>query len=112
MSAYYDEDDLDYDDNVPEFQDEAEFDDYLNDEEYQLMNDIFPKVVAELADYQGWDNLSVKLAIFDHNFAVDEALIDLKRRYKKKGMYNLVCGGFKSIILRSAFQNQALRVLS
>ncbi|SCU85548.1 LAFA_0D16314g1_1 [Lachancea sp. 'fantastica'] len=86
MAPAYDDDDGDYsyDDDVVEFQDEAALDDYMNDEEYELMNDMFPRAKKELADYLGWDNLKVKLAIFDHEFNLDEALIDLKRGLKKK----------------------------
>lgn len=90
MSQFYD-DDMDYEDEVPEFQDESEFDDYLNDEEYKLMSDMFPRAKKELADYQGWTNLAVKVAIFDHDFDFDNAMIELKRSYKKKkseGMYS------------------------
>lgn len=89
MSKFYDDDDaVDCDDDVPDFQDEDEFDDYLNDEEFELMNQLFPLAKEQLADYQGWDNLAVKVAIFDHNFELEPALVDLKRRFKKKGMYN------------------------
>ncbi|SCU77592.1 LADA_0A01222g1_1 [Lachancea dasiensis] len=82
--AYDDEADYEYHDEVPEFQDEAEFDDYMNDEEYNLMSEMFPRATKELTDYQGWDNLKVKLAIFDHEFDYEEAMIDLKRTLKKK----------------------------
>lgn len=75
---------IDYENEMPDFQDEAEFDDYLNDEEYQLMTDLFPQAKKELQDFQGWDNLAVKLAIFDFDFNLDEALDDLKKTYKKK----------------------------
>lgn len=84
MAKYYDEDDMDYHSDVPEFQDESEFDDYLNDEEYGLMNDMFPRAKKEMADYQGWNNLALKLAIFDQNFDFDQAMIELKRIYRKK----------------------------
>lgn len=88
MPAYYDDDDIDYmDDDIPEFQDEADFDDYLNDEESNLMNSMFPIAKEELKDYQGWDNLTLKLAIFDNEFNLDSALKEMKKRYKKKGMY-------------------------
>ena len=46
---------------MPDFHDEGEFDDYLNDDEYDLMNEVFPTLKAQLQDYQGWDNLSLKL---------------------------------------------------
>ncbi|CUS24820.1 LAQU0S20e00606g1_1 [Lachancea quebecensis] len=86
MPQFYDDDDMDTDlqDGVPEFRDEADFDDYLNDEEYQLMSEMFPRAKKELADYVGWDNLSVKVSIFDHEFNFDEAMIELKRSLKKK----------------------------
>lgn len=48
-------------DDMPDFHDEGEFDDYLNDDEYDLMNEVFPTLKAQLQDYQGWDNLSLKL---------------------------------------------------
>ena len=84
MPSYADDDAIDYENEMPDFQDEAEFDDYLNDEEYQLMTDLFPQAKKELQDFQGWDNLAVKLAIFDFDFNLDEALDDLKKTYKKK----------------------------
>lgn len=88
MSKFYDEDDVaDYDDEVPNFQDEDEFDDYLNDDEFELMKQLFPQAKKELQDYQGWDNLSVKVSIFDNNFELGPAMVELKRRFKKKGMY-------------------------
>ncbi|CCH58712.1 hypothetical protein TBLA_0A09240 [Henningerozyma blattae CBS 6284] len=86
MAPYdYDDDDLeDFHDDIPDFQDEQEFDDYLNDEEYDLMSQQFPQAKKALQDYQGWNNLAVKLAIFDSDFDLDQALINLKRTYKKK----------------------------
>lgn len=84
MPSYADDDAIDYENEMPDFQDEAGFDDYLNDEEYQLMTDLFPQAKKELQDFQGWDNLAVKLAIFDFDFNLDEALDDLKKTYKKK----------------------------
>lgn len=85
MPSYADEDDsVDYENQIPDFQDEAEFDDYLNDEEYDLMAELFPKAKNELEDYQGWDNLAIKLAIFDNEFDMQESLTQLKRTYKKK----------------------------
>lgn len=85
MPSYADEDDsVDYENQVPDFQDEAEFDDYLNDEEYDLMADLFPKAKKELEDYHGWDNLAIKLAIFDNEFDMQDSLTQLKRTYKKK----------------------------
>lgn len=105
MPTYYGDDDIDYEEETPEFRDEHEFDDYLNDEEYELISEMFPRAKNELAEYQGWNNLSVKLALFDHNFDYDEAIIDLKRTYKKKkqteGMYNLDAHPFISHYLRS-----------
>ncbi|QLQ81987.1 hypothetical protein HG537_0G02410 [Torulaspora globosa] len=85
MPSYADDyDSMDYENGIPEFQDEAEFDDYLNDEEFELMNDLFPRAKKELQEYQGWNNLAVKQAIFDCDFNLDEALIELKKAYKKK----------------------------
>lgn len=86
MSRFYDEDDMDTQEDPLEFQDEAELDDYLNDEEYDLMNELFPRAKAELSEHQGWDNLAVKQAIWDAEFDLEAALVQLKRRYKKKGM--------------------------
>ncbi|KAL3237555.1 ribosome dissociation factor GTPase HBS1 [Nakaseomyces bracarensis] len=71
-------------DEMPDFQDENEFDDYLNDEEYELMSSIFPQAKKEMSEYQGWDNLAVKLAIFDNDFDLDAAVTQLKRDFKKK----------------------------
>lgn len=79
-----DDDTIDYENEMPDFQDEAEFDDYLNDEEFELMNELFPKAKKELQEYQGWNNLAVKLAIFDADFNLDEALTELRKAYKKK----------------------------
>ncbi|SCV06191.1 LANO_0H24102g1_1 [Lachancea nothofagi CBS 11611] len=85
MPPAYDEDaDFDYQDEVPEFPDEAALDDYMNDEEYNLMSEVFPRAKQELVDYQGWDDLKVKLAIFDHDFDLNEAMVKLKRSLKKK----------------------------
>lgn len=81
--ADYDDDDY-MSDELPDFADEAEFDDYLNDEEYDLMNDVLPQAKKELSEYQGWDNLSVKLAIFENEFDLQAALTELKRKFKKK----------------------------
>ncbi|AEY96440.1 FADR221Cp [Eremothecium gossypii FDAG1] len=86
MSRFYDEDDMDTQEDPLEFQDEAELDDYLNDEEYDLMNELFPRAKAELSEHQGWDNLAVKQAIWDAEFDLEAALVQLKRRYKKKGL--------------------------
>lgn len=84
MPSYADDDVVDYENETPSFQDEAEFDDYLNDEEYELINDIFPQAKKELEEYQGWDNLSVKLAIFDSDFDLQGTIAELKRDLKKK----------------------------
>lgn len=85
MPSYADDDDaVDYEQGIPDFQDEGELDDYLNDEEFDLMNELFPQAKKELKEYQGWDNLAVKLAIFDSDFNLDEALIELKKTFKKK----------------------------
>ena len=81
--ADYDDDDY-MSDELPDFADEAEFDDYLNDEEYDLMNEVLPQAKKELSEYQGWDNLSVKLAIFENEFDLQAALTELKRKFKKK----------------------------
>ncbi|CAD6637890.1 XXYS1_4_G0043050.mRNA.1.CDS.1 [Saccharomyces cerevisiae] len=71
-------------DDMPDFHDEGEFDDYLNDDEYELMNELFPTLKAQLQDYQGWDNLSLKLALFDNNFDLESTLTELKKTLKKK----------------------------
>ncbi|SCU85387.1 LAME_0D01156g1_1 [Lachancea meyersii CBS 8951] len=85
MAVGYDDDaDYSYEDDAPELQDEAALEDYMNDEEYELMCDMFPRAKEALTEYQGWDNFKVKLAIFDHEFNLDEALIELKRGLKKK----------------------------
>ncbi|CCD22480.1 ribosome dissociation factor GTPase HBS1 NDAI_0A03230 [Naumovozyma dairenensis CBS 421] len=80
----YSDDDYDDDNGPMDFQDEAEFDDYLNDEEYDLINDVLPTVKKEMADYQGWNNLNLKLALFDHEFDTQAALSHLKKTFKKK----------------------------
>lgn len=84
MPSYAEDDTIDYENEIPDFQDETELDDYLNDEEFDLMNDLFPKAIKEMEEYQGWNNLAVKLAIFDADFNLSEALIELKKAYKKK----------------------------
>ncbi|CAI4034837.1 hypothetical protein SMKI_11G2890 [Saccharomyces mikatae IFO 1815] len=71
-------------DEIPDFHDEGEFDDYLNDDEYELMNEVFPALKTQLQDYQGWDNLSLKLALFDNNFDLEATLMELKKTLKKK----------------------------
>lgn len=91
MPAYdYDDDDLDYSDdggNSPmNFKTERDLDDYLNDEEYDMMGLIFPEVLDYLKSnhYYGYDNLTVKLAIFDSNFNIDEAKLELSEVLKQK----------------------------
>lgn len=86
MSRLYDDDDLsiDYEDEMLNFADEAEFDDYLNDEEYELMTSIFAAARRELEEYQGWTNLQVKMALFDHDFDLQSTVVDLKRQLKKR----------------------------
>lgn len=83
--ADYDDDDY-MSDELPDFADEAEFDDYLNDEEYDLMNEVLPQAKKELSEYQGWDNLSVKLAIFENEFDLQAALTELKRKFKRRSL--------------------------
>lgn len=83
--AGYDEDELmDYEEELPEFETEAELDEYLNDEEYDLMNEVFANVKKEMVDYQGWDNFALKKTIFDTNFDLAESLKILRRSFKKK----------------------------
>ena len=83
--AYYSDQD-DYNDDIPDFQDEAEFDDYLNDEEYDLINQTFPGLKKKMQEdnYVGWDNLAVKLALFDNDFDSDAAFASLRKQFKKK----------------------------
>ncbi|SCV03680.1 LAMI_0H10088g1_1 [Lachancea mirantina] len=45
---------------------------------------MFPRAKKELSEYQGWTNLSVKLAIFDSEFDFDQAMKELRRTLKKK----------------------------
>lgn len=90
MPAYDEEDFMDYEEELPEFENEADLDDYLNDEEYELMNQIFPHAKKEMIDYQGWDNLALKKTILENNFDPDQSLKTLKKNFKKKkpeGMY-------------------------
>lgn len=84
MPSYTQDDAADYENEMPEFQNEGEFDDYLNDEEYDLMNEMFPRAKKALENYQGWNNLGVKLAIFDSEFDLDAALEELMKTLKKK----------------------------
>jgi len=83
--AYYSDQD-DYNDDIPDFQDEAEFDDYLNDEEYDLINDTFPNLKKRMTEdnYIGWKNLDVKLALFDNDFDSEAAFSSLRKQFKKK----------------------------
>ena len=90
MVAYEDDDLMDYEEELPEFENEADLDEYLNDDEYELMNQLFPHVKKEMVDYQGWDSFALKKTIFETNFDPDESLKILKRSFKKKkseGMY-------------------------
>ncbi|KAL6940839.1 hypothetical protein ACO0QE_004757 [Hanseniaspora vineae] len=91
MPAYdYDDDDFDYSDdggNSPmNFETERDLDDYLNDEEYDMMGLIFPEVLNYLKTnhYYGYDNLTVKLAIFDNSFNIDDAKMELSEVLKQK----------------------------
>ncbi|KAH3900161.1 uncharacterized protein SCDLUD_003131 [Saccharomycodes ludwigii] len=92
MPSYVDDDDYycysddnnQNDNGIPDFVDEQDFDDYLTDEEYNLMGDLFPKIVKELKDYKGWDNLMVKLIIFKNNFDFNKSILELKKKCKKK----------------------------
>ncbi|CAR25943.1 ZYRO0A11748p [Zygosaccharomyces rouxii] len=84
MVAYEDDDLMDYEEELPEFENEADLDEYLNDDEYELMNQLFPHVKKEMVDYQGWDNFALKKTIFETNFDPDESLKILKRSFKKK----------------------------
>lgn len=83
--SHYDEDDY-YDEqgDLPEFQDEAELDDYLNDEEYDLMNEILPQLKKDMAEYHGWTTFDLKLSLLDTDFNIDDTLHDLKKRFKRK----------------------------
>lgn len=91
MPSYDDDDVIDYENELPDFEEEADLDDYLNDEEYELMNEILPQARKEMTDYQGWDNFALKREILETNFDLPEALKQLKRAFKKKkaseGMY-------------------------
>ncbi|CCC66896.1 hypothetical protein NCAS_0A03380 [Naumovozyma castellii] len=83
MPAYSD-DDYEDDEGPYEFHDEAEFDDYLNDEEYDLLNQVLPHLKTQMKEYQGWNNLDLKLALFDNEFESDVAFNQLKKTFKKK----------------------------
>lgn len=82
--SQYDQEDYINEDEIPDFHDEGELDDYLNDEEYDLMNQVLPEVKEGMKDYQGWTTFDLKLAILDSDFGSNEALLDLKKQYKKK----------------------------
>ncbi|SJM88196.1 related to Elongation factor 1 alpha-like protein [Zygosaccharomyces bailii] len=84
MPSYDDDDVIDYENELPDFEEEADLDDYLNDEEYELMNEILPQARKEMTDYQGWDNFALKREILETNFDLPEALKQLKRAFKKK----------------------------
>ncbi|CAI1558290.1 hypothetical protein SEUBUCD646_0K02990 [Saccharomyces eubayanus] len=71
-------------DDIPDFHDEGEFDDYLNDEDYDLMNEVFPPLKEELRDYHGCDNLTLKLALLDNDFDLESTVVELKKTLKKK----------------------------
>lgn len=82
---HYDEgDDYVYDDDIPDFHDENELDEYLNDDEYDLMMQVFPQVKQQMQEYANWNNLDLKLAVFDADFDVDAALAELKSKFKKQ----------------------------
>ncbi|CAL9727749.1 elongation factor 1 alpha-like protein [Monosporozyma unispora] len=82
--SQYDEEDYINEDEIPEFHDEGELDDYLNDEEYDLMNQVLPEVKEGMKDYHGWTTFNLKLAILDTDFGSKEALHNLRKHYKKK----------------------------
>ncbi|CAL9736483.1 elongation factor 1 alpha-like protein [Monosporozyma servazzii] len=82
--SQYDQEDYINEDEIPDFHDEGELDDYLNDEEYDLMNQVLPEVKEGMKDYHGWTTFDLKLAILDSDFGSNEALLDLKKQYKKK----------------------------
>lgn len=92
MAGYDDDDVMDYENELPDFEEEADLDDYLNDDEYELMNEMLPQAKEGMADYQGWDNFALKREILESNFDLPEALKQLKRTFKKKkapeSMYN------------------------
>ncbi|CCE64969.1 hypothetical protein TPHA_0J01470 [Tetrapisispora phaffii CBS 4417] len=84
MVAYSDDDEIDYENETPDFHDEQDLDDYLNDEEYDLMNDLLPLVRNGMEDFDGWNNFDLKLALFDSDFNTEEALSLLMKDFKKK----------------------------
>ena len=85
MSTYHNDDDMiDYQDQLPDFDDEADFEDYLNDEEYDLVNEMFPLAKKEMADFLGWSNLNIKVALLENDFNLNEALYQLQKTFKKK----------------------------
>lgn len=84
MSHYNEDDYYDEQGDMPEFQDEAELDDYLNNEEYDLMNEILPQLKKDMAEYHGWTTFDLKLSLLDSDFNIDDALHDLKKRFKRK----------------------------
>ncbi|CDH09227.1 related to Elongation factor 1 alpha-like protein [Zygosaccharomyces bailii ISA1307] len=85
----FDEDDvMDYENELPDFEEEADLDDYLNDEEYELMNEILPQARKEMTDYQGWDNFALKREILETNFDLPEALKQLEQLARARAAQN------------------------
>lgn len=99
MSHAYDEEDYLHEEDIPDFHDEAELDDYLNDEEYDLMNDMLPLVKKEMNEYHGWTNFDLKLALLDTDFDDKGALHDLKKRFKKKKPINELASSVSNLRL-------------
>lgn len=84
MSRYDEDDYYDEQGDLPMFQDEAELDDYLNDEEYDLMNEILPQLKKDMAEYQGWTAFDLKLSLLDTDFNINDTLHDLRKKFKRK----------------------------
>lgn len=84
MSRYDEDDYYDEQGDLPMFQDEAELDDYLNDEEYDLMNEILPQLKKDMEEYQGWTAFDLKLSLLDTDFNINDTLHDLRKKFKRK----------------------------
>lgn len=84
MSRYDEDDYYDEQGDLPMFQDEAELDDYLNDEKYDLMNEILPQLKKDMAEYQGWTAFDLKLSLLDTDFNINDTLHDLRKKFKRK----------------------------
>lgn len=78
---------MDIDDEILS-EEEGFHEDALNDEDYDLLYELLPKVKESIATYNdSIDELSIKEAIYYNYFELEPTLEELRSRFpKKKGM--------------------------